>query len=143
MQYKDLNLNKLRDDNGLDFAHYTYLKDMCTCCYNPLDFPKKYWRNGEKTKTIDEAQYILFQNADNGSGYVQNTDEIRDIQYVYWQFPMEKMEMVCKDLQQQFGDEYVVAMPQDNSTSIMICKSNYPLLEEKIKSKCLIDIRTV
>lgn len=143
MQYKDLNLNKLRDDNGLDFAHYTYLKDMCTCCYGPLDFPKRYWSNGEKVKTIDDAQYIIFQNADNGCGHVKNTDEIRNVQYVYWQFPMEKMKKICKDLQQQFGDEYVVAMPQDESTSIMICKANHQLLEERMKNACRIDIRTV
>lgn len=143
MQYKDLNLNKLCDDNGLDFAHYTYLKDMCTCCYGPLDFPKRYWRGREKPKTEESVQYILFQNAENGIGVVKDTDEIRDYQSVAWQFPMEKMQKVCKDLQEQFGSEYVVAMPTDEFTCIMICKVDYPGLEEKMKTQGYIDIRTI
>lgn len=160
MQYKDLNLNKLRDDNGLDFAHYTYLKDMCTCCYGPFDFPKRFWRNSEKPTKVKDAngfhyeinekvlnendiQYILFQNAENGIGNVKDTDEIRDYQSIAWQFPMEKMKRICQDLQEQFGDEYVVAMPTDEFTCIMICAVNYPGLEEKIKSQGYINIREV
>lgn len=143
MQYKDLNLNKLRDDNGLDFAHYTYLKDMCTCCYGPLDFPKRYWKNGEKSKTEEDIQYILFKNAENGIGNVKDTDEIRDVQSIAWQFPMEKMQQICKDLQEQFGDEYVVLMPTDEFTCIMVYNINYKDLDGKIKETKYIDVRTL
>lgn len=160
MQYKDLNLNKLRDDNGLDFAHYTYLKDMCTCCYGPFDFPKRYWKDGGKPvkikdkdgchyeingKIVDEdnIQYILFRNAENGAGNVKDTDEIRDVQSIGWQFPMEKMQKVCKDLQGQFGNEYVVLMPTDEFTCIMVYNINYKDLDGKIKETKYIDVRTL
>lgn len=33
MKYKELNLKKIREDNDLDFAHFTYQKGMCSCCY--------------------------------------------------------------------------------------------------------------
>lgn len=34
MQYGDLNLKKIRDDNEFDFAHFTYQRGMCSCCYD-------------------------------------------------------------------------------------------------------------
>lgn len=43
-KYGDLKLSKLRDELGLDFAHYTYLRGQCSCCYGPLDMSARYWR---------------------------------------------------------------------------------------------------
>lgn len=123
MKYKDLNLKKIREDNDLDFAHFTYQKGMCSCCYGPKDLPKRYWRNN----TIpdgDDYTYILFKNADNGSGVVKRDDEIGGGTYdcVAWDFPIEKLENVCKDLQDQVGDEYIVFKPKDKMYCILICK---------------------
>lgn len=133
MQYKDLNLKKIRDDNGLDFAHFTYQRDMCSCCYGPLDLPKRYWRGGKKPVSIDghyeidgekidtgEIQYILFKNANNGSGYVKGADEIKDYQCIEWGFPVEKLNKICRDLQEQVGKDYVVMIPPNDMHCIII-----------------------
>lgn len=143
MQYKDLNLKKIRDDNGLDFAHFTYQKGMCSCCYGPRDLPKRYWRGNTIPDDDYDYTYLLFKNADNGSGHVKRTDEIEDYTCISWDFPMEKLEKICKDLQAQLGEEYVVLMPTDELTCISIFKANYPYLEDKIKSRDYIDIRKV
>jgi hypothetical protein len=144
MQYKDLNLKKIRDDNGLYFAHFTYQRGMCSCCYGPRDLPKRYWRGN--TIPVDDNYdytYILFKNADNGSGHVRGVDEIEDYTCIEWKFPMEKLENVCKDLQAQLGDEYVVLMPTDELTCILIFKATYPYLKEKIEDCKMIDVRGV
>ena len=120
MKYKDLNLKKLRDDNGLDFAHFTYKRGMCSCCYGPKDLAKRYW----KDRTIpdhDDYTYLLFKNADNGSGCVKFEDEIEDYTCIEWDFPEEKLDAICRDLKAQLGDEYLVLKPKDRFTCIRIC----------------------
>lgn len=134
MKYRDLNLKKIREDNDLDFAHFTYQKGMCSCCYGPKDLPKRYWRN----HTIPEGEdytYILFKNADNGSGVVKRDDEICGNSYecIAWDFPIEKLENVCKDLQAQVGDEYVVLKPKNAMSCILICKKGSKYVESHIE----------
>ena len=137
MQYKDLNLKKIRDDNGLDFAHFTYQRGMCSCCYGPLDLPKRYWRGGKRPVEVDDhyevdgqrintndVQFILFKNANNGSGSVKSADKIKDYQCIEWHFPMEKMKRICQELQNQVGDEYVVMAPPNEGYCIIIFKKS-------------------
>lgn len=135
MKYKDLNLKKIREDNGLDFAHFTYQKGMCSCCYGPWDLPKRYWKNGIVRDRNEDVQYLLFKNADNGSGVVKGADEICCNLYdcIEWSFPLEKLENVCKDLQAQLGDEYVVFKPNDNSKCIILCKNGTKYAENHLK----------
>lgn len=134
MKYKDLNLKKIREDNDLDFAHYTYQKGMCSCCYGPKDLPKKYWRNNTIPEG-DDYTYILFKNADNGSGIVKGDDEICDGTHecIAWDFPIEKLENVCKDLQGQVGRMYVVLKPKDTMSCILICKAGSSVIERELK----------
>lgn len=134
MKYKDLDLKKIRKDNDLDFAHFTYKEGMCSCCYGPKDLPKRYWKGG----IIPEHEnytYLLFKNADNGSGVVKKDDEICCNLYdcIEWNFPIEKLENVCKDLQAQLGDEYVVFKPRDDSKCIIICKNGTKYAENHLK----------
>lgn len=143
MQYKDLNLKKIRDDNGLDFAHFTYQRGMCSCCYGPRDLPKRYWRGNSIPADDYDYTYLLFNNADNGSGHVKGTDEIADYTCVGWDFPMEKLEKVCKDLQAQLGDEYVVMMPTSEYKCIVILTAGSRYYEERMKDLNMIDIRKV
>lgn len=93
-KYGDLNLKKIRELAGLDFAHYTYKKNQCSCCYGPLDMADKYWTPGCKPQKVDyqklecggatwhwdrnpeDVQYILFKNACNGTGWVTKDDVI-------------------------------------------------------------------
>jgi hypothetical protein len=56
---------------------------------------------------------------------------------------MKKLEQVCKDLQEQLGDEYVVLMPTNAWTCIGIFKHDYPYLADKLKECDYIDIRKV
>ena len=132
MKYKELNLKKIREDNDLDFAHFTYKNNMCSCCYGPKDLPKRYWRGGVIPEG-DDYTYLLFSNANNGSGVVKRDDEIRDYQCINWDFPIEKLENVCRDLQEQLGDEYVVLKPQNDMWSIIICKAGSRHIETEIK----------
>ena len=132
MMYKELNLKKIREDNDLDFAHFTYKHGMCSCCYGPKDLPKRYWRNN----TIpdgDDYTYILFKNANNGSGEVRRNDEIKDHQCVSWEFPIEKLENVCKGLQAQLGSQYVVLKPKNDHWCILICKAGSHYIDDEIK----------
>ena len=123
MQYKDLNLKKIRDENGLDFAHFTYQRGMCSCCYGPKDLPKRYWKgNVIPGDDYEDYTYLLFKNADNGSGYVKRNDVIEDYTCVEWDFPIEKLKKVCTDLQQQLPDYYAVMMPPNASCCIIIFK---------------------
>ena len=61
MKYRDLNLKKIREDNDLDFAHFTYQKGMCSCCYGPWDLPKRHWKNGIVREQSEDVQYLLFK----------------------------------------------------------------------------------
>jgi hypothetical protein len=134
MKYKELNLKKIREDNDLDFAHFTYQNGMCSCCYGPKDLPKRYWRNNTVPEG-DDYTYILFKNANNGSGIVKRDDEIccHSYECVAWDFPIEKLENVCRDLQTQLGDEYVVLKPKDTSGCILICKTGSRYIEGHMK----------
>lgn len=134
MKYKELNLKKIREDNDLDFAHFTYQKGMCSCCYGPWDLPKRYWRNGVVQARYNDVQYILFKNADNGSGTVKRDDEIKEYQCIAWDFPIEKLENVCRDLQKQVGDEYVVLVPTSDLFTILVCKKGDYHIESELKS---------
>ena len=80
-RYKDLDLKKIMRDFNLDFAHYTYLPGQCSCCYGPWDMSATHWKNKVVPKTKEErdkARYILFKNADNGSGIRTKNDFIKE-----------------------------------------------------------------
>jgi hypothetical protein len=135
MKYKELNLKKIREDNDLDFAHFTYKKGMCSCCYGPWDLPKRYWRDGKVQAQSEDVQYILFKNADNGSGVVKRDDELccHSYECIAWHFPIEKLENVCRDLQKQVGDEYMVFKPKTNMCCIIICKNGTRFVDRFIQ----------
>ena len=69
----------------LDFIHFTYKPGQCSCYYGPLDQAMKHWRKdflealgvhnhkeynaiNHNRSIFDYAKYIIFKNADNGSG---------------------------------------------------------------------------
>lgn len=134
MKYQELNLKKIREDNGLDFAHFTYLRNMCSCCSTPLEFPARYWHKGIKPTSMDNAQYLIFKNADNGSGRVTRTEDIKDYQSIAWQFPEKKLLKICKDIQDQMGNEYVVLIPKSKYFCILAIKrERTELIESEVK----------
>lgn len=55
--YADLDLKAIREACDLDFAHYTYGRGQCSCCYGPLEMPAKYWRNRKKPKIVYDTPY--------------------------------------------------------------------------------------
>lgn len=138
MKYSELNLKKIRDDNGLDFAHFTYQKGMCSCCYGPKDLPKRYWKRGV-IPDGDDYTYLLFKNADNGSGHVKRNDEIM-CDCIEWDFPMEKLANVCTDLQTQVGSGYVVFIPTSYDFCIKIVSRRYRYFESAFKDERYIPI---
>lgn len=118
--YGDLNLKKVREDADLDFAHFTYQRGMCSCCYGPADLPAKYWKNGIVRKD-DDAEYILFKNAYNGSGIVTKNDIIENYTCIEWHIKSkEKLDLVCQMLMEQLGDGYVVGKPLTSMRCILI-----------------------
>lgn len=137
-RYKDLKLSKIRDEAGLDFAHYTYQNGMCSCCYTPKDLPALYWAGktpAEKRARRDNAKrgeysYILFKNANNGSGVVKSTDIIchRNTMWssvytdvcIEWLMTEEQLEKVCQLLQEQLGSGYHVIKPDNEDTCIIV-----------------------
>lgn len=121
LRYKDLDLKHLREVCDIDFAHFTYKPDQCSCCYGPKDLPKSYWRN----KTIPEGNdysYILFKNAYNGSGAVKREDYLSEqrVIYIEWRLSDEQLEAVCTELEKQVGEEFYVIKPKDSYTCIAL-----------------------
>lgn len=117
--YGDLNLKALQIEAGIDFAHFTYKNGMCSCCYGPQDLPKRYWKDGEVIEDGDFS-YILFKNANNGSGTVTKTDRIEDFTYIEHSLSDSQMEKVINLLQEQLGEEYIVNKPKSEFECIEI-----------------------
>ena len=123
-QYKHLNLAAIRKTLDIDFAHYTFLRGQCSCCYGPDDMPARYWKNGI-VKDSRDASYILFKNATNGSGIVNRNSWITDNTYIlYDNLTPEQISNFCKLLQEQLDSDYLVLEPVDTMRCICIkCKS--------------------
>lgn len=129
MKYGDLDLKAIIDNCDIEFAHYTYPDGMCTCCYAPIDFPQSYWIDKEKMKQVfkkeddRDYEYLVFKNADNGSGTVRADDEIDNpvIGYRFKDFD-KKMPIIIKELERQMGNEYEIIPPESNSYCIEIRK---------------------
>jgi hypothetical protein len=126
-QYKDINLKAIRETAKIDFAHFTYQKGQCSCCYGPLKFPARYWTGGKKTKEYfednpnEEYSYILFKNAYNGSGTVTKEDFITNHTYIsYGNITDEQMNVIIEMLQSQLGEGYEVIKPENKFTCIEI-----------------------
>ena len=138
-QYKDLNLKEIREECELDFAHYTYGRGQCSCCYGPFDMPARYWKNSKKPTEVKDGRfvvgyeidgkpfnkkemtYILFKNADNGCGTVTRNDEIKDNTCVSFHFKDNKQKnKACQMLLDQLDSDYVLAVPEENDCCILI-----------------------
>lgn len=118
-QYKDLNLKKIRDEFGLDFAHFTYQKGMCSCCCGPEDLPKKYWKDG--IVKDNNYSYILFKNADNGSGVKTRNDVIEDYTCIEWEIP-DSVDVtdICRAILNQLDGDYCIEIPKTKNFCIVI-----------------------
>ena len=149
-QYKDLDLKKIMDAENLDFARWTYSRGQCSCCYGPLDMPARFWKNGKKPQRhflsedkqtwdyqlngekfhTDSMKYILFKNANNGSGTVTEDDFIKDYTCIGYQldFP-DQVKRVCDMLRDQLDEDYVVEMPRNENHCIVI------RLKEKLEGR--------
>jgi len=139
MQYKDLDLKRMREECGLDFAHFTYLRGMCSCCYGPAQFPAKYWRNNEVIPDDDprykDITYVIFKNANNGSGQVSANDTICETSknqrkwgvycntlpvYIQWGMSNEQLWKVLYWLRRNLDKDYHVIRPTSESECIEI-----------------------
>lgn len=120
IKYKDLDLRGLREKCDIDFAHYTYQPDQCSCCYGPKDLPKKYWRDG-KIKDSNYS-YILFKNANNGSGSVKREDYLsyQSQICISWDLSDKQLNAVVRELRKQVGSEFIVSKPVDKSICIVL-----------------------
>lgn len=108
MYYRDLDLAKLRNECGLDFAHYTYKKGMCPHRCGPKDLPKKYWKDGIIPHDSNFT-FILFNNSDEENGTVCSDDVIGDNVHIMYRFDSDdQMKKVCKHLSAMLGYEYQV-----------------------------------
>lgn len=121
MKYKDLDLIQLRKICDIDFAHYTYQKGMCSCCYGPKDLPARYWRNNKvmEDTDYDDISYILFKNADNGSGCVKRDDYIGN-DYIEWNLNDEQLTNVIAELERQLGSEFDIIRPMSKYRCIKL-----------------------
>lgn len=146
MTYGDLDLRGLRDACNIDFAHFTYLPKMCSCCYSPKDLPSLYWKNREIPEG-NNYTYILFKNAENGSGIVRKKDVIEDYTCIEYDLGQDTdlILKVIKSLQEQLGEEYWVQTPKDSHQCIII--QHLPTLKaflenENKRISCRIQIKT-
>ncbi len=149
-QYKDLNLKKIREECGLVFAHYTYGRNQCSCCYGPLDMAARYWKNGKKPVEVQEngtthyelngewvdlnkLPYILFKNAYNGSGRIKSKEEtIKEYTCISYYFKnSEQKDKVCQMLLEQLGEDYALLVPEDDTYCIIIVLVDGETLKNK------------
>lgn len=118
--YGELNLKKIREECDLDFAHYTYKPGMCSCCYGPSDLASIYWKH-RIVRDDSDYKYILFKNADNGSGHVTRNDIISGVTTIeYGNITMEEKIKVAKMLKEQLDDDYLVFVPKTSAYCIAI-----------------------
>lgn len=133
--YKDLSLDKLRDSCNLDFAHYTYKRGQCSCCYGPKNQSKIHWRN----RTIPDGEdytYILYKNANNGSGIVTKNTCLRPIEFIEYRFNSAQQKVdVCRYLQDMYGSDWVVLMPESDLATIIVVNREYYLFDYYINAK--------
>lgn len=123
--YGDLNLKAIREACGLDFAHYTYQKNQCSCCYGPQDQPKRYWLNGIIPEH-DNYSFVLFKNAYNGSGTVTKSNIIEDYTCIEHKFnTTEQAHQFCKLLKEQLGNDYVVTYRNNEFTVVIHTQAGY------------------
>ena len=117
--YGELDLRAIREACGLDFAHYTYKPNQCSCCYGPQDLPARYWHKGI-IRQDDDITYILFKNAKNCRGTVKAKNYIKNYTCISWKMSPEQLTQVCDMLQAQLGDNYIVEKPQYTWYTIII-----------------------
>lgn len=124
MKYRDLNLRHLREVCDIDFAHYTYKRGQCSCCYGPKDLPPMYWRHRKVLVDVDydDISYILFKNADNGGGIRRANDELDRIEFIEWNLTSEQLDKVIAELKRQVGDEYDVIYPESKLVCIKLVR---------------------
>ena len=126
MLYKDLNLNYLKDLLNLDFAHFSYVNEMCSCCYSISDFPSNYWRNGiivsKDSLSFEEVNYILFKNSIGGKGEVKENDTLDEFESIEYQFcNRELLINFCKELSKICSKfDYEVLIPPNEDLSIIL-----------------------
>lgn len=133
--YGDLDLIGLRKKLDLDFAHFTYLPHQCSCCYGPYDLPARYWKNNTIPEPRESIDFILFKNANNGSGCVRKTTPLKDYECVSWDLrsdpkcgePLTEQEVtrldeICKELSLAYGPDWYVQVPASCSVTIIIQK---------------------
>ena len=83
---------------------------------------------------MNGVQYLIFKNADNGSGRVARNDDIGEFECIQWGFPVEKMGKICQDLEGQMGKEYEILVPSSEHFCIVaVSKSRKDLLEQELK----------
>ena len=134
--YRDLNLKSIREATDLDFAHYTYKRGMCSCCCGPQDLPSIYWKN-RIIRQDNDYTYILFKNADNGSGHIKNKDEkIKHYTCISYKFKDDNQkQMVCEMLREQLDDDYIVCVPKSSYYCIVICdKQKFKDVRDEFKA---------
>ena len=121
MTYGDLDLAKIREEADLDFAHYTYLPNQCSCCFSPRQQPAKYWKNGKISDKWD-IQYILFKNAANGSGWVTAKNYLAEQQEICieWHLTPDRLNKVIRLLREQVGKEFIVSKPENDMWCIKL-----------------------
>lgn len=124
MKYRDLDLKHLREVCDIDFAHYTYKRGQCSCCYGPKDLPPMYWRHRKVLVDVDydDISYILFKNADNGGGIRRANDELDRIEFIEWNLTSEQLDKVIAELKRQVGDEYDVIYPESKLVCIKLVR---------------------
>lgn len=137
--YKDLKLIDFRKKMDLDFCHFTYKGNQCSCCYGPKDLPARYWKNGVIQKDKD-FKYLLYKNANNGSGTRKLNDFVNDVDFISWgNMDSNELENVCKELSNTYGEDYIVLVPSDEYSTIIVIDKNDSMFNEYVSHYFKVD----
>ena len=143
--YGELDLRSIRDKCLLDFAHWSFQKNMRSSKNTPEDMSEIYWR-GHKVKH-DDYTYVLFKNSLDEAGIVRKRDFIKDNTLILCRFDDKakfncetQKSLFCRLLSYQLSPDYRIGIPNSEGLPIkIICKCRAMTAEELTSDYTYID----
>lgn len=133
------------DSLGLDFFSYTYEEGKCSCCHDVFDLSETNWHDGLKKTHEENPKWLLFNNADNLVGEVNESMFINAYTFIRFSDNLnntEHLESIVNNLKQRLGEAYEldvetsgisILFKNDRDDSLFVSVKEY---NEAFRSDC-------
>ncbi len=115
------------DSLELDFFAYTYEDGKCSCCHDVYDLSEKNWRGGLKKMPEENPKWMLFNNADNLVGEVNESMFINAYTFIRFSDNLndtEQLTHIVNSLQQLLGDAYKLDLESSGLSILFVNDRN-------------------